>query len=359
MTRSELTELVLLAQKGDKSAVEQIYLITHNSAFNKIQSAINNTDDAKDVLQDCYVSVISNLCNLREPESFEKWFNTIISNKIKDYKKKKSPVILDGNEYNSLSNSPEENPDSIPHENLEHADNIEIIRKLVSELSDKNRQSIEMHYFEDKSISEIAEELDVSENTVKTRLHNGRNEIKRKAKLNAKKLFITILVIILLIVITAFAVSSADEFFSKILYKFHNTYGESRVDSYYLDDYPQTIEEFYTLSYIPKGFEFYEIYMPEETQIFYEAYLCNDTKLTFKQCTLNRVGSFDNENSEVTTEIINGFEVMCLKNPVHSYYSWNNENYTFSLTVSEGDFPHEEFVKMIEGIVEKDSSSES
>ena len=82
-------------------------------------------------MQDCYVSVISNLGNLKEPESFEKWFSTIITNKIKDYKKKKSPVILDENEYNALSNSPEENPDSIPHENIEHADNIEIIRKIV------------------------------------------------------------------------------------------------------------------------------------------------------------------------------------------------------------------------------------
>ena len=62
---------------------------------------------------------------------------------------------------------------------------------------------------------------------------------------------------------------------------------------------------------------------------------------------------------KITTEIINGFEVMCLKNPVHSFYSWNNENYTFSLTVSEGDFPHEEAVKIIEGIVKTDNPSES
>ena len=356
MTRNELSKLVLLGQEGDRSALGEIYMLTYNSAFNKICSAIDNEDDVEDVLQDCYVSMISNLGSLKEPQSFEKWFNTIIANKIKDYKKKKSPVILDENEYNALSNLPEDNPDCIPHESIERTDNIEVIRKLVSELSDKNRQSIEMHYFENKSISEIADELDISENTVKARLYNARNEIKQKSKLNTKKILITILIIVLLAVITVFTVSSTDEIFSKILYKFHNAYGESKVDSYYLDDYPQTIEEFYTLSYIPKGFELYEIYMPEETQIYYETYLCNETRLTFKQCTLNRIGSFDNENSEVTTEIINGFEVMCLKNHIYSLYSWNNENYTFSLNISDGNFPREEAVKIIEGIIKKDSS---
>ena len=58
MTRTELTELVIQAQKGDDSALEQIYLLTYNSAFNKIHRSIKNKDDTEDVLQSCYLTVI-------------------------------------------------------------------------------------------------------------------------------------------------------------------------------------------------------------------------------------------------------------------------------------------------------------
>ena len=60
MTRNELTDLVLLAQNGDKSALEQIYLLTYNSAYNKIFSAVNNAEEAEDLVHDWFVSVISN-----------------------------------------------------------------------------------------------------------------------------------------------------------------------------------------------------------------------------------------------------------------------------------------------------------
>ena len=150
MTRTELTELVLLAQKGDKSALEQIYLLTYNSAFNKIQSSIKNEDDTEDVLQSCYLTVIEKIGELKEPESFEKWFNRIVANRIKDYKKKKAPILLDESEYNALSNSAEENSNLIPHEHIERADNIDAMRTLIGELSAKNRRIIEMHYMEKK-----------------------------------------------------------------------------------------------------------------------------------------------------------------------------------------------------------------
>mgnify|MGYP003290300800 CR=1 FL=1 len=353
MTRTELTELVIQAQKGDSSALEQIYLLTYNSAFNKIHSSIKNKEDSEDVLQSCYLTVIEKIGDLEEPESFEKWFNRIISNRIKDYNKKKAPVLLDESDYNALSNSPEENSDFIPHEHMERRDNIEVMRKLISELSEKNRRIIEMHYMEGKSVSEIAEELGIRENTVKTRLFNGRNEIKKKAKLSAKKILITILVLILLALATLFAVSGSNEFFSKILYRYHNTYGEFKVDNHYLYDAPETLEELYTLSYLPEGFEFSHSDTAEENGAlgFYsEVYRKQNTTISMHQQPLCHIGAFDSENAEIHTEIISGYEVMCVKNQLHSLYMWDNKEYIFNLNISTSDFPHEEVVKIIEGV---------
>ena len=362
MTRTELTELVIKAQKGDNSAIEQIYTLTHNSAYNKIYSSLNNPMDAEDILQNCYLTIIEKIADLKEPESFEKWFNTIIANKIKDHKKKKAPIFLDESEYNALSNSHEKNPELIPHENLERTDNIEAIRNLINELSDKNRQAIEMFYFKNKSISEIAKELNVSENAVKARLHNGRKEIKNKTKINTKKILITILVLILLAVITVFSVSGSDGIFSKLIYKIREHFIEYRTDSYYFDDGPDFLENLYTLSYIPDGFELVEIQAVEEDEKIYnyrEQYSNENVMIVFKQFVLNYSGTTDNENTTITIEDINGFEVMCIKNQLHSLFKWNNDQYMFSLDIMTDNFPHEEAVKMIESLTLKDSDNES
>ena len=356
MTRRELTELVLLTQKGDKSAFEQIYLLTYSPIFNKINTAINNPDDAEDILQDCFVSMLSGLKSLKEPESFEKWFNIIVTNKIKDYKKKKAPILLDENEYNALSNSPEDNYEYLPQEKLEYIDNVDAVRTLVSELSEKNRQTIQMHYFENKSISEIADKLNISENTVKSRLHNGRNEIKRKAGLSAKKIFITILILIIVAIITAVTVSSSSQFFSKILYKFYESYGEFTVESIYRENTPDILNEVYTLSYLPEGFKMLEpdvCKSDEGIKIYMESHEREDDFICFQQNTLSMSGNFSNTDAETETLIINGFKVMHLKNPEYSFYMWDNDEYLFSLDI-QGNLTPEEEIRIFEGITKMD-----
>jgi RNA polymerase sigma factor (sigma-70 family) len=352
MTRKELTDLVLLAQNGDKSALEQIYLLTYNSAYNKIFSAVNNAEEAEDLVHDCFVSVISNLSNLKEPKSFEKWFNAIIFNKIKDYKKKSTPVLLDEQEYNTLSNLHEENTEYIPFEKLERNDNIELTRKLVNELSDKNRQSIEMHYFENKSISEIADELNVSENTVKSRLHNGRNEIKRKAKVNTKKILITILIIVLLASITAFTVSSSGRFFSKILYKFHETFGELIGDPIHLKTAPKYFLDVYTLSYVPEG---YALEKEKLTSIYvrYEFENANKDTLCFEQRT--KVGSdyyIDSESGYSIIEEIEEFDVYYRFTDKNYHYAWNDGKCSIKMK-SSVKLSNEEIIFIIDGITVK------
>lgn len=354
MTRTELTELVVQAQNGNNSALEQIYLLTYNSAFNKIHSSIKNKEDSEDVLQSCYLTVVEKIGELKDPKSFEKWFNRIVANRTKDHQKKKAPVLFNESEYNMLSNSVEENTDFIPHEHIERADNIEVMQKLISELSEKSRRIIEMHYMENKSVSEIAEELRIPESTVKTRLYNGRKEIKKKAGLNAKKILITILVLILVAIITIFSVSGSDEFFSKILYKINDAYAEYQVDKFYLEDCPETIVEIYSPAYIPEGYICYEKAELVPSEIFleyYEYYRTNNAHLVFSQNTLFHRGTFDTDDKEIKTIKVKEYEVKCSVNSEGASYFWNNRNYIFSLIINPHTLPEEEYIKIIENII--------
>ena len=364
MTRTELTELILLAQKGDNSAIEQIYLLTHNSVFNKIYCATNNADDAEDILQSCYLTVIEKIGDLKEPESFEKWFNTIVANKIKDHKKKNFPVLLDENEYNVLSNTPEEKSEFIPHEIIERADNIEVIRKLISELSDKNRQSIEMHYFEHKSISEISDELGIPENTVKTRLHNGRKEIKQKAKINAKKILITILVFIILAIIAVFCVFSSGKYQFYIDYTLHQVMGDLHIKQYSKQDATSQIDRCFepcTLTYLPEICEPIEIGKPNKHDTSYFEFYGKDFDyyVTFYQRVLSPPGShsFDTDNLKNITKInYNGYDLLVFSYPHLLSVMCNDDVYWYELNVDTNVISNEELKKIIDGIKPVDKS---
>lgn len=56
------------------------------------------------------------------------------------------------------------------------------IRKAVSLLPEKMRQVVVLFYTDEMSISQISEILNVSEGTVKSRLHNARKELKKRMK---------------------------------------------------------------------------------------------------------------------------------------------------------------------------------
>lgn len=344
MTRTELTRLVTLAQSGDKSALEQIYLYTRNTVIKKAYNETKSMDDAEDILQSCYLTIVDKISTLDNPESFEKWFNVLIANKIKDYKKKKSPILLDENSYNALNSEAEPCSDYIPHESLEKQDIYEAVHLLVADLDDKKRQSIEMHYFEEKSISEIAEELNISENTVKSRLHHGRKKLKT---------LLAILIIITILIITLMSVTGTREFFSKMLYNFKEEFIGFTGDTRTVEDYPQTIEKFYTASYIPDGFELTEKPTKEESAellVYFERYQKGNLQILFQQNLLDSNGSIDNKDSEHETIFVNNNEILKIKNKLLDVYYWDNGEYILSLSISHGAISYDEEIKIIEGI---------
>ena len=348
MTRLELTELVKKAQNGDERALEEIYSFTRPHIFNMAYSALKNRDDAEDIVQDCYVTVISKLGELKSPESFEKWLNTLAANKIKDYIKKKKPDLIGDENFDYIADIAEESTDYIPHRKLEREDNSETVSKIVSELSDDKRKCIEMHYFDEKSVSEIADELNIPENTVKSRLHQGRKEVGDKIRRRSTKLLITILIIIMLIT-CSLSVSSSRKVIFDFITKVYDTYINIMVP-----DPPQSNEPFsvfYEMTYVPENFKLDQI--THEDQFRSERYEYIGEKkgsLSFCQFPLAERMSIDGEGTKIYELDIGERHVKFFRNDYMVSCIWNDEECIFLITV-DPDIPDEEMIKIVEGIV--------
>lgn len=346
MTRLELTELVKKAQNGDERALEEIYSFTRPHVFNMAYSALKNRDDAEDIVQDCYVTVISKLGELKSPESFEKWLNTLAANKIKDYIKKKKPDLIGDENFDYIADIAEESTDYIPHRKLEREDNSETVSKIVSELSEDKRKCIEMHYFDEKSVSEIADELNIPENTVKSRLHQGRKEVGDKIKRRSTKLLITILIIIMLIT-CSLSVSSSRKVIFDFITKVYDTFIEITVPD--PQEKYQPISVVYRMTYVPDGFSL--VNSVDSADLHFETYSReNGSYITYQQYTFLVKDYVDGEGTIIYDIEVGNRYIKVFRNDGMVYFKWNDESYMYSITAPP-EISDEEMIKIVEGIV--------
>lgn len=185
VTREE--SLLDRAKRQDQAALAEIYEQTSGAVYRVLKVLIKNDEDTvQDLLQDTYVKAFTRLDQLQDESKLLPWLKTIANNSAKDWLKKCKPVLftaMAGNEGNEETEalSFEENieADRID-ENPELAMDEKEVRRLVMEilnqLPEDQRVVLGMFYYEDMSVKEIASILEVSDNTVKSRLNYGRKK---------------------------------------------------------------------------------------------------------------------------------------------------------------------------------------
>ena len=69
-----------------------------------------------------------------------------------------------------------------PYEEMNQKDRIQLVRKLVDSLPEKQRTCMQLRDFEGKSYKEVAEILQISEDQVKVNIFRARQTIKQRFK---------------------------------------------------------------------------------------------------------------------------------------------------------------------------------
>lgn len=186
------TEAVKLALNGDEKGYNILYERTYKSKYYLALKYMQNEDDAKDVLQEAYIKAFTKLDTLENPEKFCAWFGMIVANTAKNALKKRNPILftdisVDSEEDEFEYEIEDKNIQNQPEIAYSQKETQELVRELIDSLSEEQRMCILMFHIEGQCISEIANILECSENTVKSRLSYGRKNIKLKAEELQKK----------------------------------------------------------------------------------------------------------------------------------------------------------------------------
>lgn len=186
-TIRNMSYLVQKARENDQEALTEIYKISSPAVYKTIWVLIKDEDTVYDILQDTYVKAFTRLNQLQNPDKLIPWLKMIANNLAKDWLKKSKPVfftdIYGGEELEDIPF--EESIEDVRSElNPEMAMDQQEAKRLVMEILDHlpedQRVVIGMFYYEEMSVKDIAQTLEVSENTVKSRLSYGRKKIKEQ-----------------------------------------------------------------------------------------------------------------------------------------------------------------------------------
>lgn len=175
---------VTAAQSGDQEAFAELYRYSYRQVYLTIKCMVKSDEDTvMDLLQDTYIKSLENLLNLKDPSKYNAWIKIIARNVTLDYLKKKKPVLFSADP--DEENNPIEEVESFDKSNqpeavIDDAETTRIFKEILDSLPDRQRTTVTMFYYLEMSVKDIARALGIPEATVKTRLHNGRVNIKKK-----------------------------------------------------------------------------------------------------------------------------------------------------------------------------------
>lgn len=167
--------LVHKAKAGRADAWDKLIKRYEKRIYNYALRMAPTPEDALDLMQEIFLSVYRNLGKFREESSFSTWIFTIASRRAADHYRKLKPVDYLNENDETLE---EEQALADPHQHLLKHEKNSAVSNMLAELSPEQRIVVELKFFQDMTFEEMAEILNTSPNTLKTRLYSALKKLK-------------------------------------------------------------------------------------------------------------------------------------------------------------------------------------
>lgn len=178
--------LIAQAREGDRNAQGRLMQVWYKRIYNFCYKFFYDHDMAMEAAQKTFISMYRNIGYLQDTGRFRSWLYTIAVNSCREELRKKK-----NNRSVSLHDlRPGETEESYqweatgerredPEKSLRQNELSDILQICLAQLSEEQREVVIMKEYEGLKFREIAEALNISENTVKSRMYYGLEALKR------------------------------------------------------------------------------------------------------------------------------------------------------------------------------------
>lgn len=165
-------------KKKDRDAFKELFYIYSKRVYGTAFMILKDKSCAEDIVQETFMKIFQKIHTLKDDKAFETWLYRITVNCCYKYIKTKDKYIelsIEENEAFGEDSSESDIPENIIMKKELESEVINHIQKLPP----YQRIPIIFFYYNEISLKEIAEIMECSLNTVKSRLHQGKSALRK------------------------------------------------------------------------------------------------------------------------------------------------------------------------------------
>ncbi|TWT83515.1 ECF RNA polymerase sigma factor SigW [Planctomycetes bacterium CA13] len=174
----EEPELIDRALKGDRDAFARLVEVNQDRLFASMIQVTGSADEAEEVVQEAFIRAFIKLDTFQRNSQFFTWLYRIAFNSaLTRRRRKRARVSLDQFREQSGIEISDDRVDSVDEPMLQQ-ERIAMVRAAMDQLTDEHRSILVLREMEERSYETIAEILDISIGTVRSRLSRARAQLK-------------------------------------------------------------------------------------------------------------------------------------------------------------------------------------
>ncbi|QGQ94669.1 RNA polymerase sigma factor SigW [Paenibacillus psychroresistens] len=176
--------LAKLSHNRDRDSFEQLVILYKDSLFNLGYRMLNNRLDAEDIVQETFLRAYKHYDRFDGVHKFSTWIYQIGINLCIDWlRRRKLRYSLDARTYDGdgvelYDRTPGQNPD--PEREALLKETHELVYKAIDSLPHNYKSIVVLRYLHELSLNEISVIVAMPVTTIKTRIHRGREFLRKK-----------------------------------------------------------------------------------------------------------------------------------------------------------------------------------
>lgn len=181
MTNEAYNEIDVLKScvGGDSTAFEMIVQKYQSLVCAITYSAVGQVEKSEELAQQVFINAWKGLAQLKDLDKFKAWLIAITRNVIRDsLRRQKRDIVAKAARIDEIGDAADST--SEPLETVISKEQETIVRQSLEQIPETYREPLVLFYRQQQSTRQVAEALDISEDTVRTRLMRGRKLLKEQ-----------------------------------------------------------------------------------------------------------------------------------------------------------------------------------
>ncbi len=176
MVPGEEKVLVVYLKQGSSKAFERLFLHYHNKLYHFCKKILNNREESENLVQSVFMEIWENRITLDEEKSFNGYLFKIAKNKVYNALRKKFNERV----YMEFITGNHHSQGMADQNGYETEQFLGTLESLIESLPDRRKEIFRLSRDKGLTYKEIAQQLQISENTVDTQIRNALDYLREE-----------------------------------------------------------------------------------------------------------------------------------------------------------------------------------